>query len=693
MDLREYQEMLLSDVKSLAESKMVSDRTQFVEKVTSMMIEIGEIPEFENSYFYHTGKRQRKILVDGYYYHAMMKELYLVVADYYGVKSDKNLTKSRIDQVSGFALNFMEYLDLIHEQAEESSLGWQFADYIENFWHSVERIKVIVISDFPLSNYVKTIDSTEFHGREVNYSVWGLQRIQEIEMSKNVNEDLELDFTDFNSQGIQAIHANIDVNDEYDAYMAIIPGNILAEIYHKHGAKLLEGNVRSFLSNRGKVNKAIKGTLLNSPNMFFAYNNGIAATAENIETEIIDNAIYIKKVKNLQIVNGGQTTASIFNAKYVEKKRSDLNNVFVPMKLSVVNPKKAEEMIPKIARTANTQNKVSKADFFSNSPFHIRIETLSKKLLAPSKEGEQFSTTWFYERARGQYNQNMLKMTQSEKKAFKRRNPKKQLITKTDLAKYYNSNMERPNLVSLGAQTNFMKFAEIISNVWEKKNIRFNQSFYKKMVSIAIIFKYLERMVSKSNWYQNAFRANIVTYSIAIFFNKLKKQYPEHTLDYEKIWKLQDVTSEMDREFQEITYKVFIELTRESEGRTRNITEWAKKEEAWKQAKANIEHKYKSTIKIDLVERKKVVSKEKDEEKEQKNINKLTVYTFVVNKGEKFWKEVLDFGMKNKAISGSEYDLLEIASKMNTTGKIPSEIQSWNIKKTYNRLKQEGLAI
>ena len=45
--------------------------------------------------------------------------------------------------------------------------------------------------------------------------------------------------------------------------------------------------------------------------MFLAFNNGISATADFIELD--KSGGFIKSVKNLQIVNGGQTTASIYH--------------------------------------------------------------------------------------------------------------------------------------------------------------------------------------------------------------------------------------------------------------------------------------------------------------------------------------------------------------------------------------------
>ena len=363
------------------------------------------------------------------------------------------------------------------------------------------------------------------------------------------------------------------------------------------------------------------------------------------------------------------------------------------MKLSIVSKEKAEELIPEIAKTANTQNKVSQADFFSNHPFHVKIETLSKKLQAPALEGEQYGTYWFYERARGQYNQNMLKMTESQKKAFKRRHPKRQVITKTDLAKYYHSYAEKPHIVSLGAQRNFLEFAKTIAKKWDEKESQFNKLFYQTIVDIAILFKHSERLVSKADWYQNAFRANIVTYTLALFFHILRRDYPNKTIDFNKIWNMQNVPDEVHQELEVISYKVFLELTKESNNRTRNITEWAKKKEAWDEIKSHVHHSFSENFSSALIDRKKVDEKTKQEEKEQRISDKMKIQHDVVRKGEKFWKRVYDFAIKNKMVGEIDLGILKLASTMESKGKVPTERQAGKLDEILKQAESEGFTM
>jgi len=688
MDLREFVDELATDIQTEALSSMRSDRAVFVNYVSDILVEFGEISDFEYAQFEQTIKN-KKIQLDGYSFDALQGELALLVAQYENFTEESNLLKADIDKLARQAINFLSFQETIRSEFEQSTSAWTLADSLHYLWKNVKRVKIIVITDQSVSKTIKKIASDAYEGRTVNYSVWGIERLHEVSLSRNNREMTEIEFQNYGIKGLQAIQANIENTSDYKAYMTIINGSVLADIYNDYGAALLEGNVRSFLMNRGKINRGIQGTIINNPNMFFAYNNGIAATASKIEYEETNGIIIITKIDNLQIVNGGQTTASIFNVKHVEKK-SNANNVFVPMKLSVIsNEEQAEEIIQKISRHANTQNRVSAADFFSNSKFHRIVENISRNTIAPAIEGAQFGTFWFYERARGQYNQEMLKMTVAQKKAFKLKNPKNQIITKTDLAKYYYSYYQRPDFVSQGAQTNFTKFADAIEKSLPTQEHQYNKSFFIEMVSIGIIFKHLEKLVSNSDWYQNAFRANIVTYSIAYLIYLIEREYPDKVLNFNQIWFAQNVPAYLNYEFGPITLKIFKEITFEEATRTKNITEWAKRKEAWEAVKRNVKHKLSSETVNNLLDAKVYLESKIESKKEQKANVAVNHQIEVVNYGAVFWKRVHQFALETKSIIGIENDVLSIASIM-SGNKIPSEKQSEMLLKILERIKNEG---
>jgi hypothetical protein len=350
----------------------------------------------------------------------------------------------------------------------------------------------------------------------------------------------------------------------YSSYLAVVPGQILNDLYLEYGSKLLEGNVRSFLSVRGKVNKSIQATIKNYPEMFFAYNNGVSATAMDVQVEDTPSGRRIVSARDFQIINGGQTTASLSNTRHKDK--ADLRGIYVQMKLTEIDESdvdRSTELIRNISRSSNSQNKVTDADFFSTHPFHVRMEQHSRRIFAPAEAGAQYETKWFYERAKGQFFQAQMRLTPAKKKQFLLQNPKNKVITKTDLAKVRNTWAEMPQTVSKGAQTNFMKFAEIIDQEWSENDTRFNERYYTETVALVILFKHLEALIPKQPWYEQGYRANIVTYSLALLHRLIKKQFKNMDLDLQSIWLHQSVPPVVTNALEAISEQVFYKITDE----------------------------------------------------------------------------------------------------------------------------------
>lgn len=242
--------------------------------------------------------------------------------------------------------------------------------------------------------------SVETDGLEISRSVWDIERLHRLVTSGERREPIEINFVERFGRALPCLPVGSGAQD-YDAMLAVLPGGWLADIYHQHGARLLELNVRSFLQATGKVNRGIRDTLREEPERFLAYNNGISATASRVETApTAEGGVGIASVRDLQIVNGGQTTASIHRAHMTGV---DLAAVFVQAKITVIEPRRLDEIVPLISKYANSQNKVNDADLRANDPLHVELETLSRTVWTPETGDELRQTRWFYERARGQY--------------------------------------------------------------------------------------------------------------------------------------------------------------------------------------------------------------------------------------------------------------------------------------------------
>lgn len=695
MDLEEFRTEWISDLQVAAEANQSDPHSEFVLDAVDRLSEAEEVENVEVGYFEGFGRRNAKMVIDGFAFDAVDKTCVLLLSDFSNSESIETLTLTDIDRL----YNNMRYLVeaaldgyIVDNKFEESSSGYMFATEAQRLFSNgeISKFRFYILTDKKLSERIKNLKKDPIQGKPVDLNAWDINRFYGLFSSSQGKEEIEIDASTIDGGGIPYVSAT--KGDNYAAYLAVVPGQFLADIYLEYGSRLLEGNVRSFLSIRGKVNKSIRGTILQNPDLFFAYNNGIAATATDIKTTFKDGRYLITDIKDMQIINGGQTTASIANAVIQDK--ADLSEIYVPMKLSVVDHDKAKDMIPNISRSANSQNKVDEADFFSNHPYHIRLEEYSRKILAPPVDGNQYQTAWFYERARGQYVQEQMKLTRGERNKFQLKNPKTQLLRKVDVAKFINSYEQRPHIVSRGAQFNMRNFAELINKEWHptEQNTSFNEYYFKKLIALAILFKSTEKIVSSQQWYQEikAYRANIVTYSIAVIMHIIQKKYPSKTLDFLRIWNSQAIGPELEHQLVKTTREVFDFITRDDRT-TLNVTEWAKKEECWKRAQ---NHSF--TLLDEFVDSLVDTDDELDEkevaQKEQKVNNQINAEIELVTLGAAYWRKVLEFGRNDRLLSEMEDGLLSVAASFDTTGRIPSDKQAKLIMQIRNRLFDEGLS-
>jgi hypothetical protein len=272
----------------------------------------------------------------------------------------------------------------LHRDLEESAPGYSLALSLYERRKTIARLRLYLVTDGVLSTKVRDWPEGEVAGIPTESHIWDSNRFHQVQESKTGRDELEVDFTTVVPGGLPCPHASVP-SEAYGAYLCVIPGNVLAEIYDRFGSRILEGNVRSFLGARGRTNKAIRKTVTLEPTMFFAYNNGIAATAAAATVSADANGLRLTHVTDLQIVNGGQTTATLAGA--MTDKDNGLGQTF-----SVLPAETSGKYIPLIARYANSQNRMSDADFFSNHEFHRRMEQIAKALRAPAVGGAQYGT-------------------------------------------------------------------------------------------------------------------------------------------------------------------------------------------------------------------------------------------------------------------------------------------------------------
>ncbi len=669
MDIEEFFHDFKQDLLSGAEAREDFLEAEFALSATKELEESGAIEGFEPCHY----KAPRGMRVDGYWLNDDGISIDLFIVDFANREILESLTRSDVDALFKRIENFFTACSLkgLYSELEETSLGYGLARDISSRANTFAKVNFYLLSERLLSEKVQAIEDKLYQGWTFTYNIWDISRLHRIKTSRGAKEEVVIDFESMFGQGIPCLPAHIKSAD-YESYLMVMPATILGDLYGKYGDRLLEQNVRCFLQARGKVNKGMRSTILTDPEMFFAYNNGITATAREVIAEPKADGIYIKEIKDLQIVNGGQTTASLFHTS--RKDKASLERIFVQMKLSVVDSEKGEEVIPKISEYANTQNKVNAADFFSNHPFHIRMEEFSRRLWAPPQQGALRESKWFYERARGQYSDAQAKVSKAEKKKFLSEFPSSQMFTKTDLAKFENVWDDKPTYVNLGAQKNFAQYAKRIGQEWAKNPDNFNELYYKRAIARAILFRKTEKIVSAQPWYSGGYRANIVAYTLALL-SRLCADMGK-SFDFMKVWETQDITNAM-KDTIEITAKVVFDSIMTPMAGISNISEWCKKEACWDRLQlksSELRSLLPKPFLSGLVDKQNIVEEVKSAAKVQKIDNGIEAQKKVMSIPATKWRQIMADGNKKNIFSLMEIGILQVAARIPT--KIPSEKQS-----------------
>lgn len=719
MEYQEYKEEFLDTLRADSVHSGTDTEEEFLNHTFDLLVDFNELDSPEMTGMGDKkGKGGRLMRADGYCFDETDHSLILLISDFQDSKEPDKLTRTRVDELYWRLYYFLDEVcnGNMTTYFDDSDDVLKISDYIRRRMNSdsndpqlVLKVKFYILTNKELdtrllsTNLLETIISNtrgkkkkakttkkikkdDFNGKPLEITLWYPERFFEMENSNNT-EPIVIDIPkDYGLTGIPCIKGNIGDNLDYEAYIAIIPGKLLADIYIEHGSRVLEGNVRAFLGTGGSksVNSGIKRTINTDPTKFFTYNNGIATTASDVETALIDGQLYITRIVALQIINGGQTTASLAEA-VLKKTNPELSGIFVPMKLTVIDDRESEDengirfydaMVQSIAKFANSQNKVTAADLFSNDPFHIQMEKMSKRYLAPPSQSA-IPTGWYYERSRKKYKQEQLKLSKDSQKRFWSKFPKAQIITKEQLAMYITAVFSlRPDIVSRGKNWTMKAFGTEISETYRKNKDAFNEFYFKKCICAAIIYRTVDRYLEMHKdsartptgfWYKTGgYKLNIVPYSIAKIISSIPKGY---SLDWNQIWNKQAVSSAFMHEI-EIATKMTNDFISDSSGVI--VTEYCKKPLTWEKFRDKTDYSLSDEFLRELVSITEVQEQEHEARNEKKEDNNLQSIMTIINYGVDYWQNLVRIAQDNRiSVSYQELTAIKALTDMSITGKVP----------------------
>lgn len=736
MDYQEYKRDFLEGLRNDSAISGADTEDEFLNHTLGILADFDEVNDpMRIGMGDKRGKGNRLMRVDGYCFDETDHSLVMFISDFQDSFEPDTLTMTRVDELYWRLYYFLDEVcnGNINDYFDDSDDILKIARVIRKRMSAagddpdmILKIKFYILTNKELSTDLlnknllettirktkgrskktkttKKIKKADFNEKPLEINLWHLERFFEIENSNNNDPiviDVKNDFPEFGYNGIPCIKGNIGDDLGYEAYIAIIPGNLLAQIYIEHGSKVLEGNVRAFLGTNGykSVNSGIRRTINTDPTKFFTYNNGIATTAADVEIEEINGEMLITKIADLQIINGGQTTASLAEA-VLKKTNVSLDGIFVPMKLTVIDDRDTEDedgvrfydqMVQNIAKYANSQNKVTAADLFSNDPFHIWMEKMSKKHLAPPAQ-YAIPTGWYYERSRKKYQQEQIKLRGDDAKRFVSKFPKKQIINKEQLAMYITTINCKPHIVSKGKNWVMKEFGTEIGNEYKANKAQFNEFYYKKCICAAIIFRsvdnYLEGNKDSAKnptgfWYKTGgYKLNIVPYSIAKIISSIPSGY---VLDWGKIWQKQALSPSFIREIEKVT-KITNDFICDSHGVI--VTEYCKRQTTWEEYRDTAKYELSKEFLDELLPESIVKEEEKTAKSEQKELNDLTVVMDTVALGVDYWNRLLATGTAKSLVSYQEQTAIKQIIMMATTGNVPVSSSGKVPYKTMNIVK------
>ena len=531
---------------------------------TDILYDNGTISDYELLYFEKEISRNSNIKINGYSFSEEDLRLDLFITHYDPSEKIQEIKYNSVLELIENAKNFyLQSAKKLYEKINKKEDAYDISKIIYKNVNEITTVRIFVLTNCKCEKNppMQRVGRIEFQ----NYLL-DLGRIYSSSLGGPDSTNIRIDFTKFKEK-VRCMLAH-KTPDKISSYMAFIPGDVLFNIYRLFGQRLLNLNVRSFLQLGTKINKGIKETLINEPERFFSYNNGIVVVVDSIEVGQDKEGPFLKSASGFQIVNGGQTTATLFRTKK-QNSRVNFSNVVVPAKITLVKKEILSQVVPKISEYANTQNVVKKADFSSSHPFHLSIKNLSNKIR--TSEGHQ----WFYERMRGEYQMQKMKqkdLGKNKKSKYLEVSPSNMKFTKEDLAKFINCwHYLDPHVACTGAQKSFVTFMNSLND--KKFHEKLDDDFFRKYCSVSILFNKTTKIIKDNNDI-SGYRSQLLNYTISLL-----SYHTSRKINFDIIWADQNISSQLQEIIKSWSFKIYEIIQKTAKGK--NISEWCKKEECW----------------------------------------------------------------------------------------------------------------
>ena len=557
-------------------------------------------------------------------------------------------------------------------EMEPSADDYDICKYIYENDEDITNVRLFVISNGTIRQNLKT-PKERIKDKIVKYATWDINTIYKNTHSGADHMFVDIDLFDDDDFKFKIPFIEMESPIErYQTYIAMLPGEFVYNLYDNFNTDLLQSNVR-FFKGKNKCNKEIINTLKTKPHRFLAYNNGLTATASDVLIEKTEDQQmgYLRYIENFQILNGGQTTASIYFAKKWNPE-IDLNTVFVQMKLIVLQ-ENLEDFHPLITKYSNTQTKIDPSDYSTNNPFNQKLQELSRTLIAPDVEEKGNISHWYYERVSGQYDQDLNRIKDKpDKDKFKSENPISQRFDKKDLGRVYTAWHQHPDISILGPQKCYPEFIKKFENT-VPDNI-----FFEDFVATLIIFRYMEKKNPVFLEFHQL-KAQMTVYTLAMLYH-----VTNGNISLYKIWQNQDLSDNLKAFVNNLAKQLYEKLSADKPD-TVTFRDFCKSAKTWEATKKYTFNLDISSITNDFKTKNEDVARKEMgrniTENERKDVERL---------GVQFWDGLSR--LDTELFTELEYQLMQQIVQSFTTGKQLTPVQIYEGKQLIKKFEDSGIS-
>lgn len=674
----------------------------FFDLVVEMLNGAGFLDDSEFAPYRDTPKGVR---IDGYCWNELERVFCGIIVDLSDDKDElSTISKSEIELLGKRVSRFLSQASSTKflSGLDPSSLGRSTGDFLSSIEDEIIKYRVIVLTDHVKSDRVKTISIDSIRDTPTQIEIWDLERLMDQTQASNETEDFSVDLSEL-KQPVQVIEASRQTNGTV-TYIGVMPASVLSAIYGEFGQRLLESNVRTFLDFRAKPNQAMKHGLLLEPENFFSYNNGLTITASSAKINNIDGKLIVSSLDNMQVVNGGQTTATIY---FTPKEKGgldtesgkllyrdvDLDKVSIQMKLTILdvnNPEFSNEYKAKISKAANFQSAVNATDLTSNSPFHKDMERLSRKVQMPIGN-TGYTTKWFYERARGQYSTKKRGLKTAALNRFMLEYPKIQVFNKEALNKYEVTWQMQPHIVKKGTNPSRDFLMGQMDAKYEKDPaFRLEINYFQDIVSKMILFRQVDKAILKSDWYiiESGLKAEVVTYSIALVRKRLLDTGRD--INLENIFRNQSISTKLCevivKAAGEIRKNIMDSQFRAGSG---NVSEFCRNINGWMRIQM-IAIDVSSLASPDILVGEKLEEAKLSREEVHEASSQMSDFEQIMNISATEWEKLASYNLKRYRLDDPQVKLPRMCSQLHRGGRVLTDKQQKFVIKIYKNSNDDG---